>query len=502
MAAFLIAAKAVKASGIRLKGDLLLTAVVGETSREPCDDPPGSLVETKDLGARFLVTHGGVADYVLVAEGTGFSLVSVEAGEAWFKITWLSDQPGYYTPYLPDRTTMQESPNMIVRAAVAVESLERWATDYQKRHAYLSSGGPVVPKAQIGAIRGGDSTGIGVCPEVCSLYLGIFTIPGQNPIDLKNEIEDRLRECGVEPTDVELYHYRRGYEAKGIERLRDAVLRAHLATFSSAPPPPNPATSSMWRDVNIFNEVGIPALTYGPRSETHSHKRAFTIEALYKASCVYARTIVDLCVSKGRGASPSRIRGRMRRLRRYCMVRAVWFGLALFVFVPPAQSVERVRIAVTNYNMAFLGAGVALHRGFFKQEGLEVEIIRMNANVAVAALVSGDIGYTMIFGSIVRAALRGLPVRVTASFIDGSTHALLARPEFLSVKDLKGKTLGIQAHGASDHLAAFMMLRHHGINPEKEIKTVALGPAAARFAALKEGVVDVAVISPPETRKA
>jgi ABC-type nitrate/sulfonate/bicarbonate transport system substrate-binding protein len=121
----------------------------------------------------------------------------------------------------------------------------------------------------------------------------------------------------------------------------------------------------------------------------------------------------------------------------------------------------------------------------------------MNANVAVAALVSGDIGYTMIFGSIVRAAVRGLPVRVNASFIDGSTHALLARPEFLSVKELKGRTLGIQAHGASDHLAASMMLRYHGINPEKDIKTVALGPASARFAALKEGVVDAAVISPP-----
>jgi acetylornithine deacetylase/succinyl-diaminopimelate desuccinylase-like protein len=298
MAAFLIAAKAVMTSGITLKGDLLLTAVVGETSREPCDDPPGSLVETKDLGARFLVTHGGVADYVLVAEGTGFSVVSVEAGEAWFKITWLSDQPGYYTPYLPDRTTMQESPNMVVRAAVAVEALESWATDYQKRYAYLSSGGPVVPKAQIGAIRGGDSTGIGVCPEVCSVYLGVFTPPGQNPIDLKNEIEDKLRECGVEPSDIELYHFRRGYEAKNIDRLRDAVLRAHRETFGSAPPPPNPATCSMWRDVNIFNEVGIPALTYGPRSETHSHKRSFPIEALYKASCVYARTIVDLCNQK------------------------------------------------------------------------------------------------------------------------------------------------------------------------------------------------------------
>jgi acetylornithine deacetylase/succinyl-diaminopimelate desuccinylase-like protein len=74
-----------------------------------------------------------------------------------------------------------------------------------------------------------------------------------------------------------------------------AVLRAHLATFGAAAPPPNPATCSMWRDVNIFNEVGIPAITYGPRSESHSHKRSFPIEALYKAACVYARTIVDIC---------------------------------------------------------------------------------------------------------------------------------------------------------------------------------------------------------------
>jgi acetylornithine deacetylase/succinyl-diaminopimelate desuccinylase-like protein len=295
MAAFLIAAKAVKATGVSLKGDLLLTGVVGETSREPCDDPPGALVETKDLGARFLVTHGGVADYALVAEGTGFSIVSIEAGEAWFKITWLSDHPGYYTPYLPDRTTMPESPNMIVRAAVAVEALERWAAEYQKRYSYESSGGPVTPKAQVGAIRGGDSTGIGGTPEVCSLYLGVFTVPDQNSLDLKNEIEDVLREAGVPPTEIELYHFRRGYEAKNVERLKQAVLRAHIATFGSPPPPPNPATCSMWRDVNIFNEVGIPALTYGPRSQSHSYKRSFPIDALYKAACVYARTIVDLC---------------------------------------------------------------------------------------------------------------------------------------------------------------------------------------------------------------
>ncbi|MGH7773973.1 MAG: ABC transporter substrate-binding protein, partial [Candidatus Binatia bacterium] len=171
--------------------------------------------------------------------------------------------------------------------------------------------------------------------------------------------------------------------------------------------------------------------------------------------------------------------------------------LAFFIFALPGEGADRLRISVTNFNMSFLPAGIALKKGLFKDEGFDAEVIRMNANVAVAALVSGDIDSTLIFGSVVRAAIRGLPMKVVASLIDSPTHALIARPEFRSVKDLKGKTLGIQAHGATDHVVANMIFKHFGIDPEKEIKVVALGPASARFAALKEGVVEVAVISPP-----
>ena len=71
----------------------------------------------------------------------------------------------------------------------------------------------------------------------------------------------------------------------------------------------------------------------------------------------------------------------------------------------------------------------AVEKGFFKEEGIEAEVIRTNANVAIRALASGDTDYTMIFGSVVRTAIRGLPVKVVASFIDGSTHALVSRPE-------------------------------------------------------------------------
>jgi len=173
---------------------------------------------------------------------------------------------------------------------------------------------------------------------------------------------------------------------------------------------------------------------------------------------------------------------------------AVW---AAWVVVDPCQAIDKIRISVTNFNMSFLPSGLAVKRGFFKEEGIEAEVIRMNANVAITALASGDTDYTMIFGSVVRAAIRGLPVRVVASLIDGSTHALIARSDFKSARELKGKTLGVQAYGATDHVAASMMLKHLGLDPEKEIKVVALGSAAARVSALKENVVDVAVVSPP-----
>jgi NitT/TauT family transport system substrate-binding protein len=174
--------------------------------------------------------------------------------------------------------------------------------------------------------------------------------------------------------------------------------------------------------------------------------------------------------------------------------------LALSVVALPGgflARAEQARIAVTNPNMSFLPSGVALKKGFFKDEGLDVEIIRMNVPTIITALMTGDIGYTLIFGSVVRGALRGMPMRALASLLDGSTHALVANPEYKSGKDLKGKTVGIGNFGGTDEVAGRMMLRSFGLDTEKDLKFIALGPDRARLAALKEGLVDVAVIAPP-----
>ena len=172
-------------------------------------------------------------------------------------------------------------------------------------------------------------------------------------------------------------------------------------------------------------------------------------------------------------------------------------SLSLTICFSASEAADKVRISVSSLDVAFLTAGVALKRGFFKEEGFEAELIRMGASVSVPALANGDIDYTFIFGSVVRAAIRGLPLKVVASFLDSSTHTLIARPELKSVKDLKGKTLGVSSFGATADVAARMMIKHYEVDPEKEMKIIALGSDRARFAALKEGLVDVVVISPP-----
>ena len=163
----------------------------------------------------------------------------------------------------------------------------------------------------------------------------------------------------------------------------------------------------------------------------------------------------------------------------------------------PASAIDRIRIAVSNPNMPNLTAATAQRNGFFKEENLEVEIIRMNPNVAVTALATGDVDYCQLFGAVVGGAIVGLPVRVVAGYLDNWPMTLIAQPELKSLKDLKGKTLGISSFGATPDVGARMMIKQAGIDPDKEIKILALGSDAARLTALKQRVVDVVVISPP-----
>ena len=88
----------------------------------------------------------------------------------------------------------------------------------------------------------------------------------------------------------------------------------------------------------------------------------------------------------------------------------LWIG----IIGATAYGTDKVRIGVSNYNISNLTVGVAQTKDFFKQEGIEAEIIRMNPNVATMALVSGDTDYSTLIGSVIGANLKGAKLKMIA----------------------------------------------------------------------------------------
>ncbi len=288
MASWMMAVKALREAGIELKGDLLLSAVIGEIGYEPVDEFSGPNYVGKDFGTGYLLTHGGSADLALVAEATDFKAGWVEAGKAFFKVT-IHAGPSRYTPFV-EHVPPAESKNAVVRAAAFIPHFERWAEEYEKRRTTRFTGGTVVPKASIGAIRGGLPYQIIRPPEICSLYVDVRLVPGANPLDIREELIDLVRRSGLEG-DVELYLHRPGYEGVGVEGLLSQLGKAHESVFrKKLATPPDPPTNSMWRDTNVYAEFGIPAINYGPGGGAGLGQNSLPVDQLVTAAKVYALT--------------------------------------------------------------------------------------------------------------------------------------------------------------------------------------------------------------------
>jgi ABC-type nitrate/sulfonate/bicarbonate transport system substrate-binding protein len=93
--------------------------------------------------------------------------------------------------------------------------------------------------------------------------------------------------------------------------------------------------------------------------------------------------------------------------------------------------------------------------------------------------------------------MRGIPLRVIAVLIDSPPYAFISRADIGAMKALKGKSIGIGVYGSSNDVVARLMLERSGLDPEKDARLIAFGSDSARFAALKEGLVDAAIIAPP-----
>src|SRR5215470_6978407 len=117
-------------------------------------------------------------------------------------------------------------------------------------------------------------------------------------------------------------------------------------------------------------------------------------------------------------------------------------------FVPVAAQ-ERVKIAVSSQSIAFIDLYIAQDRGFFREEGLSPELIQVSANIATAALVSGEVNALGAVGLAARASQSGLPIKVLAVTGNRARFWLVSKPEYKSIADLKGTALGITSRNGS-----------------------------------------------------
>jgi NitT/TauT family transport system substrate-binding protein len=172
--------------------------------------------------------------------------------------------------------------------------------------------------------------------------------------------------------------------------------------------------------------------------------------------------------------------------------------LISFMLATAIEAADKVRIGIPNLGGQFMTFPLAQKKGFLKEEGLEAEHVRIFGTVAMAALVSGELDYWSAIGFAVRSAIQGMPVRVAAGHLPVLPASLVARPEIKSVPDLKGKTLGTSVFGGAPEIIARLVLRHFGLDPDKDVKFLAIGAAPeTRFAAMKQGLIAATAVSVP-----
>jgi NitT/TauT family transport system substrate-binding protein len=138
----------------------------------------------------------------------------------------------------------------------------------------------------------------------------------------------------------------------------------------------------------------------------------------------------------------------------------------------------------------------ARDRRFFEREGLDPKMIVVKAEAILAALSVGQLGYTTFSTSAVEAALVGMPFRLVAVCNEQPVWGLVVPKSVNQVTELRGKKIGVSSFGGTIYSGAVYVLKHYGLTP-KDVTFLAIGNTLARVAALKNGVIDAAVIAAP-----
>lgn len=163
----------------------------------------------------------------------------------------------------------------------------------------------------------------------------------------------------------------------------------------------------------------------------------------------------------------------------------------------PQAGLRKVKITAPSRSIAFSDLYVAVDRGFLREEGLEAELVQARPDLAIAGMIAGEVDTDTAAGGAASASERGMPIKIVAVTLYRPLFWLVTKPEYKSIPELKGLTLGITSLNGIQHRTASHLLRRGGLEPTKDVNAIVIGGAPTLLSALNSGSIQVTALSPP-----
>ena len=281
-------------AGAELKGDIIISGVVGEIEKAQINRFHGKSYRGAGVGARYLMDHGVTADMCIIGEPTGLRMQIGNAGLAWAEVTVEG----------PAKT-------FVMKAFEVAKAIQAWEADYQKQfpHPFM------LPTVQIGAIDGGNPFKPGTNP-VTRIYVIVKTLPQVPTMKIQRELEKVWRAVAAREKDitarVKLYLTTDGYEIPETDYVVRAMGGAHREVNGSDMEFSEPVRYGITSDGSRIHQYGVSVITYGAGFGTHlvdpdeqetgaewdrpsGTRRGVGINNMIRCSSVYALAALDIC---------------------------------------------------------------------------------------------------------------------------------------------------------------------------------------------------------------
>jgi len=303
IAAAVCAVGALAKSRLKLRGDVIIAAVAGESEKAPVDGAlrsfRGPVYRGGGVGTRYYITHGPVPDMAMVCEPTALWVTNADAGYVWVKVIVKGTGGG-----LADRGARSAVSAVSLMTRV-VQTIEAWAPEYRDRHVFDSGIGKIEPTINVGAVEGGFPFKASYQPAVCHIYVELRLTPVMRPTDALSELRivlDRLQQ-DIPELNYELEVYASNFPATVTapeSRVVQVALEMQERVLGERQTHPPSRIFHFWNDTNVFRQHGVPAVMVGPGGERDQSQifepgQHVGIRQLEDAARLYTLAAIKLC---------------------------------------------------------------------------------------------------------------------------------------------------------------------------------------------------------------